>query len=186
MKNIWEVWTSALSSEECDAIIAKSLSYPEKTATVGFEDSSRIDQNLRESAVRWLPPQQEPDLVQRIMGFVNSSNRTNFGFDIVSPFDIQFTEYHGTKNGKYDWHHDVRLNHQMPYDRKLSVVIQLSDRADYEGGEFEFSTVQHPGAVFDPRGSLLIFPSFLQHRVLPVTTGVRYSLVTWVEGPAWR
>jgi PKHD-type hydroxylase len=186
MKNVWEVWESALSAEECDGIIAKAQSYPEKEATVGFDKHNRVDQNLRESAVRWLPPTQEPALVQRLMGFVNSSNRTNFGFDIVSPFDIQFTEYHGTKSGKYDWHHDVRLDSLMPYDRKLSVVVQLSSREDYEGGEFEFSTVQHPGAIFEPRGSLLIFPSFLQHRVLPVTRGIRYSLVTWVEGPRWR
>jgi len=186
MKNIWEVWTSGLGAEECDAIIAKAATYPVKTATVGFEDNNRVDQGLRESSVRWFPPAQEPALVERIMGFVRSSNRTNFGIDIVEPFDIQFTEYHGTNKGKYDWHHDVRLSGSMPYDRKLSVVIQLSDREDYEGGEFEFSTVAHPGAVFEPRGSLLIFPSFLQHRVLPVTRGIRHSLVTWIEGPRWR
>ncbi|AJA07498.1 2OG-Fe(II) oxygenase [Sphingopyxis fribergensis] len=186
MKNIWEVWTSALSLEECDDIIAKAEAYPVKTATVGFEQSNRVDEKLRESSVRWLPPHREPALVQRIMGFVRSSNRTNFGFDIVEPFDIQFTEYHGSRNGKYDWHHDVRLTSSAPYDRKLSVVIQLSHRDDYEGGEFEFSTVAHPGTVFEPRGSMLIFPSFLQHRVLPVTKGTRHSLVTWIEGPQWR
>ena len=60
----------------------------------------------------------------------------------------------------------MRLSGTMPFDRKLSVVIQLSDRESYEGGEFEFSTVAHPGAVFEPRGSILLFPSFLQHRVL--------------------
>ncbi len=74
----------------------------------------------------------------------------------------------------------------MAYDRKLSVVIQLSPRESYEGGTFEFSTAAHPGAAFEPRGSVLIFPSFLQHRVLPVTSGIRHSLVTWVEGPQWR
>jgi len=186
MKNIWEVWTSALSPQECDAIIAKAETYPAKTATVGFEADNRVDPKLRESSVRWFPPAQEPELVHRIMGFVKSSNRTNFGFDITEPFEIQFTEYHGSQHGKYDWHHDVRITGTQPYDRKLSVVIQLSAREDYEGGEFEFSTAPHPGAIFEPRGSLLIFPSFLQHRVLPVTKGIRHSLVTWIEGPQWR
>lgn len=186
MKNIWEVWTSALTPEECDDIIARSRTYPEVTATVGFGESVRVEKGLRESTVRWFPPHKEPQLVERLMYFVRSSNRTNFGFDLVAPFDIQFTEYHGTENGRYGWHHDVRLNHQAAYDRKLSVVVQLSDRADYEGGDFEFMGVQHPGKVFEPRGSILLFPSFLQHRVLPVTSGVRYSLVTWVECPQWR
>lgn len=186
MKNIWEVWRSALTPEECDAIIARSQSYPEKTATVGFGKDHRVDRNLRESTVRWFSVKQERQLVERLMEFVNSSNRTNFGFDLVAPFDLQFTEYHGTQNGNYGWHHDVRLNTVAPYDRKLSVVVQLSDRSDYEGGEFEFQTVQHPGETFAPRGSILLFPSFLAHRVLPVTKGVRYSLVTWIEGPKWR
>lgn len=186
MKNIWEVWTSALSSDECDDIISRASSYPERDATVGFLEQNRVDKGLRESSVRWLSPKAEGGLVNRLMEFVLSSNRTNFGFDIVAPFQLQFTEYHGSKKGKYGWHHDVQLNGPAPYDRKLSVVVQLSDPESYEGGEFEFSTVQHPGAVFQPRGSLLIFPSFLQHRVLPVTKGIRHSLVTWIEGPKWR
>lgn len=186
MKNIWEVWTSALSPGECDAIISKAGTYPAQAATVGVETTNRVERTLRESTIRWIPPQGEPRLVQRIMAFVTSSNRTNFGFDIAGLFDIQFTEYHGSKQDRYDWHHDVRLKGSMAYDRKLSVVIQLSARESYAGGEFEFSTVEPPGAAFEPRGSVLIFPSFLQHRVLPVTQGIRHSLVTWVEGPRWR
>jgi PKHD-type hydroxylase len=186
MKNIWEVWTSALTAGECDDIIAKAGTYPAKAATVGVEQANRVEEALRESTIRWIPPQGEPRLVQRIMGFVRSSNRTNFGFDIAGLFDIQFTEYHGSRHDKYDWHHDVRLKGEMPYDRKLSVVVQLSPRDSYEGGEFEFSTVESPGPRFEPRGSVLIFPSFLQHRVRPVTAGIRHSLVTWVEGPRWR
>lgn len=186
MNNIWEVWTAALKPAECDDIVAKAATYPAKAATVGVEKGNRVEQSLRESTIRWIPPQRETRLVQRIMGFVKSSNRTNFGFDITDLFDIQFTEYHGSRHDKYDWHQDVRLKGSMPYDRKLSVVIQLSARESYEGGTFEFSTVAHPGAAFEPRGSVLIFPSFLQHRVLPVTKGIRHSLVTWVEGPRWR
>lgn len=186
MKNICEIRTAALSPAECDDIVAKAATYPAKEATVGVDRPNRVEQSLRESTIRWIPPAGEPRLVQRIMGFVTAVNRMNFGFDIAGLFDIQFTEYHGSRQDKYDWHHDVRLKGPMPYDRKLSVVIQLSDPASYEGGAFEFSTVEHPGAAFEPRGSVLIFPSFLQHRVRPVTAGVRRSLVTWVEGPRWR
>jgi len=186
MNNVWEIWPSALSAVECDAIIARAALCDDQPATVGFSDAKRADHHYRSSKIRWLNAASERDLVQRLMDFVHSSNRTNFGVDIDAPFDLQFTEYHGSESGKYDWHQDVWLESTRPYDRKLSFVVQLSEPDDYEGGSFEFFGLQQPGAAFAPRGSMLIFPSFLQHRVLPVTAGIRRSLVSWVEGPRWR
>jgi PKHD-type hydroxylase len=186
MNNIWEVWTSALSAAECDDIVARAGRYAPQTATVGFAGDARQDEGYRSSVVRWLDSHAERAIVDRLMAFAASSNRTNFGVDIVAAFDLQFTEYHATQHGKYDWHQDVWLESNRPFDRKLSLVVQLSDPADYEGGAFEFFGLQHPGAVFTPRGSILVFPSWLQHRVLPVTKGVRRSLVSWLEGPRWR
>ena len=186
MHNIWEVWPSGLSGEECDAIIARAEHYAPAEATVGFAENLRSDTGYRTSTIRWFDAFQEAKLVDRIMSFVRSSNRTNFGVDIDAPYEVQFTEYRATNKGHYDWHQDVWLESTRPFARKLSVVLQLSAPQDYKGGEFEFFGVQCPGATFAERGSLLIFPSFLQHRVLPVTKGLRRSLVTWVEGPNWR
>ena len=186
MKNVWEVWEAALSSEECDNIIERAESYAEASATVGFSDTQRSDVDYRSSTIRWLDPHREKVIVDRVMGFVHSSNRSNFGIDIVAPFDIQFTEYCADSNGHYDWHQDVWLESPRPYDRKLSVVVQLTDPGSYAGGEFEFFGLQSPAATFAARGSLLIFPSWLQHCVRPLRSGVRRSLVTWVEGPRWR
>lgn len=186
VKNTWEVWTSALSADECDRIVERASTYAEEEATVGFSDTLRSDLAYRSSSVRWLDAARELEITTRVMQFVDASNRTNFGVDLVAPYELQFTEYRGTQNGHYDWHHDVWLESNRPYARKLSVVVQLSNPEDYAGGAFEFFGLQHPGAAFAPRGSLLIFPSFLQHRVLPVTSGTRRSLVTWVEGPNWR
>lgn len=186
MKNVWEVWESALSSDECDTIVARAEAYPVNAATVGFQDTTRSDEQYRASQIRWLDAYREAEIVSRIMSLVHSSNRTNFGVDIVAPFDIQFTEYHAVNNGHYDWHQDVWLESDRPYDRKLSVVVQLTDPKDYTGGEFEFFGLASPGAKFAPRGSVLIFPSWLQHCVRSVRGGVRRSLVTWVEGPRWR
>lgn len=186
MNNAWEVWSEALTAEECDAIVKRGLKYDPADATVGFADRSRQDQKYRTSVVRWLNASADRDIVDRVMNFVSASNRTNFGFDIVAPYEIQFTEYHGTQGGKYDWHQDVWLESPRPYARKLSVVVQLSNPDEYEGGSFEFFGVQNPGENFCKRGSILVFPSFLEHRVLPVTKGLRRSLVSWVEGPNWR
>ena len=186
MKNVWEIWGAGLPAVECRDIIERAATYPEQEATVGFSDSLRSDQVHRTSCIRWFDAVQEQALVTRIMRFVHASNRTNFGFDIVAPLELQFTEYREANMGHYDWHHDVWLESPQPFSRKLSVVVQLSSPDDYEGGEFEFFGLQNPGATFLPQGSILIFPSFLQHRVLPVTKGLRRSLVTWVEGPNWR
>lgn len=186
MKNAWEVWEGALTAVECDTIIDRAAAYPDTSATVGFSDAMRSDADYRSSSIRWLDVYREADIVGRIMSFAQASNRTNFGADLVAPFDIQFTEYHASENGHYDWHQDVWLESPRPYDRKLSIVVQLTAPDDYTGGEFEFFGLQNPGAKFAARGSLLIFPSYIQHCVRPVRHGIRRSLVTWVEGPRWR
>jgi PKHD-type hydroxylase len=186
MKNIWEVWTGALSADECATIVERGERYPAQPSTIGFETSKRADPGYRTSVVRWLDAYAEHEMVERFMRLVHSSNRTNFGVEIHRPFELQFTEYHGTAQGKYDWHQDVWLESDRAYDRKLSVVVQLSAPQDYAGGEFDFFGAPSPDAAFTPQGSVLIFPSWLQHRVRPVTRGLRRSLVSWVEGPRWR
>ena len=70
-------------------------------------------------------------------------------------------------------------------DRKLSVTVQLSKTEDYEGGDLEFEDVQ-TSADFRAQGTVLVFPSYLRHRVHPVTSGIRYALVAWFFGPQWR
>ena len=186
MNNVWELWPSALTGPECDAIVKRVALYQPENATVGFAQTMRSDHGYRSSTISWLDIHRDKDIVDRLMQFVQSSNRTNFGVDIMGPYELQYTEYHGRAQGKYDWHQDVWLESSRPFDRKLSVVVQLSDPEQYEGGAFEFFGLQQPGVNFAPRGSMLIFPSFLQHRVLPVTKGVRRSLVSWIEGPRWR
>jgi len=85
-------------------------------------------------------------------------------------------------DGHYDWHVDIGPG---PYSlRKLSMSVQLSDPADYDGGELEFMASAESG--IRTRGSLIVFPSFLQHRVTPVTRGIRASMVSWIAGPPYR
>lgn len=188
MKNLWEVWPHALSPQYCDYIVEKAMRHPSSEANIGLE-GELSDINIRKSTIRWLDVQsQDSDIAETVMRFVRRSNRTNFGFDITTMNEIQFTEYTGapTGGGKYDWHVDIFWENQMPFDRKLSVVIQLSHPNEYTGGEFEFFGIESPGESFKERGSVLVFPSVFNHRVLPVTSGKRLSLVTWIEGPKFR
>lgn len=194
MKNLWEIWPGALSSEYCEYICSKASTIEGIEARVGLTAThdgveTSTNHDVRRSTVRWLDvPNAHADIAETLMRFVKRSNRTNFGFDITWMNEIQFTEYHGaaTGGGKYDWHYDVFWENPQPFDRKLSIVVQLSDPSEYEGGEFEFFGVEQVGEQFKQKGSVLVFPSFFHHRVHPVTKGRRLSLVSWVEGPKFR
>ena len=130
----------------------------------------------------------EPDIEDILLRGVNKLNGSCFNVDITQAIDqIQFTEYDAQYKGRYDWHHDIDWGNDKNYDRKLSIVVQLSDGDDYEGCNFEFSEVQSPPAEqFRQQGSVLVFPSYLTHRVTEITKGTRRSLVAWVRGPRWR
>ena len=94
---------------------------------------------------------------------------------------LQFTEYEG-QGSHYDWHPDIGPNMTK---RKISMVVQLSDEKDYEGGELLINT----GQLLVPskkQGSVILFPSFLMHKVEPLLSGNRYSLVSWISGNTWR
>lgn len=185
MRNNFWFWEAAISPERCDEIIEECKKVPaQKGTTFADVDKGYIaDGEVRNSTVRWV--QNVPGITETIWPYVWEANRMAYNFDIASIFDVQFTEYDAAEEQYYSWHHDVDFVADRGYDRKISAVIQLSDQEDYEGGEFQFRYMQAPEG-FKKRGSVLTFPSYLEHQVTPVTEGTRYSLVTWVEGPRWR
>lgn len=112
------------------------------------------------------------------------ANAEMYGYHIDNMTDIQYTEYHGSEKGRFDWHHDTMWRGEGEYQRKISMSILLNDPSEYEGGSFEF---ENTGPLpITERGTVIVFPSYLQHRVTPVTKGVRKSLVFWFEGPRFR
>ncbi len=188
MKYTWQAWNQALAPEYCDYVISKGMQRAPTAGSVGNHVSDgQMLPEVRVSTLRWLDIEGEDrDIADQLMWFFRRSNLNVFGFDITEPLEVQFTEYVGAEGGKYDWHQDVIWQNDTAYDRKLSIVVQLSHSEDYAGGDFEFFGYPSPGDEFRKRGSVLVFPSFLHHRVLPVTSGVRRSLVSWVVGPKFR
>lgn len=177
----WQLFRAAINKETCESMI-NTFSKLEPIDGVTYNSQGEH----RKSKVRWI--HNEPALEDIFLRFVNEANAVAFNVDIQQEMrEMQFTEYETSYGGKYDWHHDVNWENDKNYDRKLSMVVQLSDPDTYEGGRFEFSEVQNPKYEdFKQQGSILIFPSYLLHRVTEVTKGVRYSLVSWVRGPRWR
>jgi PKHD-type hydroxylase len=193
MNQWWQCWKKRFRPEYCDKVIEMAKQMPAVEATIGHgADKVVTDKDYRRSQLRWLPR-----FDSRFFGLFGDmelvfreANRNAFGFDLDLFHEVQFTEYHATNAGHYDWHHDTYWTGSKLIRRKLSMVVQLSDPADYDGGRLEFcprdcNCPPEPDALL-PRGTVIVFPSFLRHRVTPVTRGTRYSLVSWYEGPYFR
>jgi PKHD-type hydroxylase len=141
---------------------------------------------VRNSQVYWIPKMyQWKGLFEKLMGMIEQCNREYFKFDITSMTEnLQYTEYSSEYQGYYDYHLDIGSGFES--SRKLSISVQLSDEADYEGGELEFLIGCDKKHASKKQGTVIIFPSYLLHKVNPVTKGKRCSLVTWVAGPPFR
>jgi len=188
----WRIHPKALSQTDCELVLNRAFQYPAIGGTVGYGGTSKVDESIRKSVVRWLPREDLNLhwLYLRIEKVITEFNRKYFGLDRQGSCggftEIQFTEYHGEGNQRYDWHEDSNWKGTTPFDRKLSVVIQLSKPTDYQGGRLELHNDPLPDHLFRDQGDMIVFPSFNRHRVTPVTQGDRYSLVTWIHGPRLR
>jgi len=176
-------WGDAVSPDEIEAIKKLAAAAGESEAHIG---DNQVVEDYRSSKVAWLEYSQQTEwMFDRIAHIVGNINGQFYGFDIHGLCEsIQFTTYYASENGHYDWHQDAGPNDIAP--RKLSIVIQLSDPDSYDGGELEILSSRDPVRVIKKFGLAAVFPSFMLHRVTPVTNGVRHSLVAWIAGPKFR
>ena len=180
MREVYKLWPSSIDPDQIDQIVEAALTQPAQPGTIFSSGDAKRE--VRSCTVRWLSEQWIKDL---IWSYVDRTNKADFELAIENQCELQFVEYDGGLAHHYHWHHDVDWNGQTCRDRKLSVTIQLTDPSDYEGGEFEFEAIQTT-ADFKSKGTVLVFPSYLRHRIHPVTSGTRYALVAWFSGPRWR
>lgn len=187
MNQLWQYWKSGIAADMVNHIIQTGDQQPVAATGLGFDGSTK-NLEYRSSEIRWIPAQAHTQIRDLIWYFAITANRNAFGFDIDYVNDIQYTTYHSNENGKYDWHCDTFWANPTAYDRKISVVMQLSDPSEYEGGDFEIDShyAQLPKEEIRAKGTVIVFPSFLHHRVTPVTKGTRRSLVSWVEGHKFK
>lgn len=187
MNEIWQLWSGVLDDPTVHKIITECEYYEPQNANLGF-GGDNTDNQVRRSEVRWVD-RNDPNsrfIADLIWNFAEEANRDVFGFDITLIRDIQYTIYKAQDLGKYDWHFDTFWANPKTTDRKISVIIQLSDPDDYEGGDFEIDPQYVQPEGIRQKGSIFVFPSFLRHRVTEVTKGTRKSLVSWIEGPKFR
>ena len=202
LQNYYYYFKSAITPRFCDELIKYGKSKSDGLALTGNAQNKKLDKKAikdlkkkRDSNIVWLD---ERWIYKEIQPYVHRANQEagwNFQWDFSEP--CQFTKY--KKGQYYGWHCD---SWDQPYQRqqgdpthgktrKLSVTVTLSDPKDYKGGELEFDfrnldpdkkrNVKKCTEIL-PKGSLVVFPSFVWHRVCPVKSGERNSLVIWNLG----
>lgn len=187
------VFPGAFTPKQCDRIVEYGLSLTAEGAEVGGTREEQGQEDItRRSRTAWVEPDEAPWIFDKLGRLAQRANRT-YGFDLLGfTEDAQFTLY-DEPGAFYDWHQDG-LGGEVAI-RKLAIVVQLSDPADYRGGALEVMGVVHEYEPDDvaawsddarARGSVIVFPAFEYHRVTPIVSGKRYSLVCWVGGPPFR
>ena len=186
----WKSWiiqttTPLFTPEQCKKIIDCGRRQSPQKAQVGMgKPGGGLDTKKRITTISWIPFKEMPEMYDQVNVFIQKANRNHFGFNNIQITEnAQFTEY--PKGGFYDWHmdSDVNMQHEPPV-RKISMTVLLSPENQFEGGDLELMA---PGKYAKlKQGHAICFASFLNHRVAPVTRGVRQSLVMWFGGTPFR
>lgn len=178
-------WTNGFTPEELDKICEYGDKLALADATIGYENAT--DCKIRSTQVGWIACNNDTAwLYDRLAHITRQLNAQFYGFDLYGFVeDMQYTVYNADAEGHYRWH--VDMSAKSSAQRKLSVVVQLSDPVDYEGGDLQvhFETTE-PQTVVKQRGMVCAFPSWVMHRVTPVTSGIRKTLVVWTAGPCFK
>ncbi|HZF30966.1 MAG TPA: 2OG-Fe(II) oxygenase [Gammaproteobacteria bacterium] len=169
-----------LSGQDIDRLIAEHA----PLLTEGMLGLGGTNATIRRSRVVFLGAEQKYGwLYDRLWAAAQECNRLFFCVAVAGvEANVQLARYDSANRGFYDWHTDFAGVRPL---RKLSISIQLSNPEDYEGGDLELLYGTEPHKMDRSRGTFIVFPSFMLHRVTPVTRGVRWSLVSWILGRRW-
>jgi PKHD-type hydroxylase len=140
-----------------------------------------IDKEYRNARKLYVHQEGNEWLYDKIGGLCQMMNAAKFRFTITGFMDAVAINLYEAGNF-FGWHMDY--GPMTSSNRKIAVVIQLSEAHEYEGGELQLITEKNIAPK--QRGSIAMFPSYLLHRVTPVTSGCRKSLIAHIGGPAFR
>ena len=178
------LWEDAFSTAEIDAIEKYGDGLTQQKADLSGRRAGY--DNIRITNVAWIERNSETSwLTARLEEIVLRLNSQFFGYELYGLAEsFQYTIYHGGEGGHFDWHKDHGNAQEEP--RKISLSLQLSDSSSYEGCALELHSSGSVQAAPKKRGTLIAFPSYVLHRVTPIRSGMRKSLVVWAAGPEFR
>jgi len=176
-------WYNGFTEEEINQIISIGDSLILEDAIVG---GGNVVEKIRSSKTGWIDLTPETTFIYDNLAYIaRQLNGQFFDLDLWGFVEhLQYTVYDG-KEDHYTWHLD-RGGSTSNTPRKLSLVLQLSDPSEYEGGDLEIFDAPEPTKIEKQKGLVVAFPSFVLHRVTPVTKGIRRTLVVWLTGPRFK
>jgi PKHD-type hydroxylase len=177
-------WYEDIFTDEDLDIIEKLVSVDD--LRLGEISGDTKDTAIRDSKIKFIESNIESNkwIFERFTGLINNANERFFKFDLSRLESLQYTVYN--EGQFYRDHMDLGYKNPNNAVRKLSFTMQLSDPADYDGGELLIKHGSEPEVARKNRGAITFFPSYVMHEVTPVTRGTRKSIVGWVTGPHWR
>ena len=188
------VWDGAFKEDELNDIENYCETFDTQSGQVFDPDKLLTD--IRKSKIGWFSKNEHPKLhhlFNTLNLVIEKINDDYYNYDLNGYSSIQYTTYNGDELGHYGYHIDMYTgtnieDPQLKYGEsiKISLSLILSDPQSYEGGKFTMRLGEDEFEVEQKRGRILFFPSFLLHKVHPVTKGFRKSIVAWIEGPKFR
>ena len=191
LKHNYFYFKKAVPIQTCKKILKAAR---KKTIEQAILNKGILNKTKRNCKVAWLNDKWIYDIINPFIHAANKNAGWNFQWDWNET--CQFTIY--GKGQYYGWHpdqaHDIMKDKDKNFHgktRKLSLTLQLTDKTKYEGGDFQFQWLDESKKNFINRitvddakdiGSIIIFPSFICHQILPITKGKRESLVNWSVG----
>jgi len=172
--------------DECDRMIAMTKNAYGSPASVGGSiDNSGVNKKIRSATIYDLGNDADNRWIyEKVVKAIAIANKTHFDYEIAGIIHtLQLIEYNTVDEenpGHYSYHVDA--GNGDPATRKISYVAQISDPRDYEGCELVVNNFGHEIVASKERGSVHMFPSYMVHKVTPITKGKRFSLVIWVHG----
>jgi len=181
MKHLPIWFLGAVPLDVCDRIVQELSALPAKDATMGVEGEQTAHAH-RNTEVRFAPADYWfADSMKALATYANDTCKWDYA--LTGNENIQFAKY--GPNQHYNWHVDNFPLCGKGTDRKVTVVCMLNDPSEFEGGEFQVRLYSEYTAPL-VKGSMITFPSILEHRVTPVLSGTRYSATMWLNGPRFR
>ena len=169
--------------EECNKIVAFADKLYGNKSTIGAGKSEgTYDPSIRSVDTYNLELNDETRwMFERIGAAVATVNAEHYRFDLMGiTHAVQLLHYKASENGKYDWHIDAGEGSSST--RKLSLSVPLTLKSSYKGGDLELMNNGSHMQAYTEMGSITFFPSYMPHRVTPVTEGDRWVIVVWVHG----
>jgi|LakMenEpi03Aug12_release.lakeMendotaPanAssembly.Ray.scaffolds.fasta_scaffold107447_5 PKHD-type hydroxylase len=168
-----------LSEQECDDILNFSISNLQlKKGKIG---NNEIYEKTRKSSIAFSNYDKIfPFIKEKLIKEISKKVKLK-GFELNFDEPFQFTKY--DTGEYYEWHADSHTGVKQSSERYCSVVIQLNN--EYTAGDLQIKDLINEEEIIDTfekgKGNLFVFLSHMVHRVSPIETGIRYSLVTWFK-----